>query len=65
FVNPMHNNESYLMNIPELFEGSRIRFSKGGWLLMSKGNTLFFYNPFTKSTIKLPDLSDDHCFKFS
>ncbi|KAI3878628.1 hypothetical protein MKW98_027933 [Papaver atlanticum] len=66
FINPMHNNESYLMNIPESFQGSRIRFSKGGWLLMSKGKkTLFFYNPFTKSTVKLPDLSDDHCFNFS
>ncbi|XP_026380778.1 uncharacterized protein LOC113275489 [Papaver somniferum] len=65
FVNPMHNHESYLMNIPELFEGSRFRFSKGGWLLMSKGKTLFFYNPFTRSTIELPELSNDHCFKFS
>ncbi|XP_026432656.1 F-box/kelch-repeat protein At1g57790-like isoform X2 [Papaver somniferum] len=58
FINPMHNNENYLMNIPELLKGSRIRFSKGGWLLLSKGKTLFFYNPFTRSTVKLPVLPD-------
>ncbi|KAI3863684.1 hypothetical protein MKW98_031276 [Papaver atlanticum] len=58
FVNPMHHNENYLMNFPELLKGSRIRFSKGGWLLMSKDKTLFFYNPFNGSTVKLPDLPD-------
>ncbi|XP_026379708.1 F-box/kelch-repeat protein At1g57790-like [Papaver somniferum] len=41
FVNPMYNNESYLMNISESFEGFRIRFSKGGWLLMSKDCVVF------------------------
>ncbi|XP_026450980.1 F-box protein At3g56470-like [Papaver somniferum] len=59
FINPMHNNENYLMSIPELLKGSTIRSSKGGWLLMSKGYyTVFFYNPFTKETIKLPDLPE-------
>ncbi|XP_026425250.1 uncharacterized protein LOC113321580 [Papaver somniferum] len=58
FVNPMHYNENYLMNVPEFLKASRIRFSKGGWLLLSKGKTLFFYNPFTRSTVKLPDLPD-------
>ncbi|KAI3949021.1 hypothetical protein MKW98_021627 [Papaver atlanticum] len=58
FVNPVHNNETYLMNIPESLKGARIRFSKGGWLLMSKHKSLFFYNPFTKSIVRLPNLPD-------
>ncbi|XP_026432841.1 uncharacterized protein LOC113330201 isoform X2 [Papaver somniferum] len=66
FINPMHNNENYLMNIPESLKGARIQFSKGGWLLLSKGETLFFYNPFTRSTVKLPDLPDSyHHFAFT
>ncbi|OVA04496.1 Protein of unknown function DUF295 [Macleaya cordata] len=63
FVDPMHNNEKYLMNLSELLVGATIRFSKGGWLLMSKGHyTLFFYNPFTKETIQLPDLQQGYDF---
>lgn len=65
FVNSMHNNDNYLMKIPESLKGSRIRFSKGGWLLISKGKTLFFYNPFTRSSIELPELPDEHCYDFS
>ncbi|XP_026406553.1 F-box/kelch-repeat protein At1g57790-like isoform X1 [Papaver somniferum] len=53
FVNPLHNNEKYLMNIPEMFKGYKICFSKGGWLLMSDGLRFFFYNPFTRSSIEL------------
>ncbi|KAI3944715.1 hypothetical protein MKW98_021173 [Papaver atlanticum] len=56
FVNPMHNNENYFLNIPKFLKGSRIRFSKGGWLLMSKNKILFFYNPFTKSIVRLPNM---------
>ncbi|KAI3959486.1 hypothetical protein MKW98_019076 [Papaver atlanticum] len=59
FVNPMHNNENYLMHLPDLV-GATIRFQKGGWLLMSKGLTsIFFYNPFTREKINLPDLPVD------
>lgn len=65
FINPMHDNENYLFNIPELLKGSRIRFSKGGWLLMSKCETLFFYNPFTKSTVRLPDLPNVNGFSYT
>ncbi|XP_026413374.1 uncharacterized protein LOC113309181 isoform X2 [Papaver somniferum] len=36
FVDPMHNNEKYLMELPELLVGAIIRSQKGGWLLMSK-----------------------------
>ncbi|KAI3975182.1 hypothetical protein MKX01_020583 [Papaver californicum] len=60
FVNPLHNNEKYLMNIPEMCKGSRIRFSKDGWLLMSNSLKLLFHNPFTRSSIKLPDLPDNY-----
>ncbi|KAI3944219.1 hypothetical protein MKW98_016449 [Papaver atlanticum] len=55
-VNPMHDNENYLMNFSELLFGATIRFHKGGWLLMSREDELFFYNPFTREVIKLPDL---------
>ncbi|XP_026450464.1 uncharacterized protein LOC113350531 isoform X2 [Papaver somniferum] len=65
FINPMHNDENYLAGIPELLKGSTIRFSKGGWLLMSKGNySVFFYNPFAKAIIKLPDLPVDHPYQY-
>ncbi|OVA04480.1 Protein of unknown function DUF295 [Macleaya cordata] len=63
FVDPMHNNQKYLMNLSELLIGASIRFSKCGWLLMSKGRkTLFFYNPFTRATIQLPDLPKAYGF---
>ncbi|XP_026393263.1 F-box/kelch-repeat protein At1g57790-like isoform X1 [Papaver somniferum] len=65
FVNPLHNNEKYLISIPEIVKGSSISFSKGGWLLMVNGLTLFFHNPFTRSSIKLPDLPDNDGIPFS
>ncbi|XP_071901203.1 F-box/kelch-repeat protein At1g57790-like [Coffea arabica] len=38
---------------------SVLRFSKGGWLLMSKGRfSVFFYNPFTKAKMYLPLVPD-------
>ncbi|XP_026451014.1 F-box/kelch-repeat protein At1g57790-like [Papaver somniferum] len=46
-----------------------IRFQKGGWLLMSKEDwvttSLFFYNPFTRETIKLPQLPVEEIYGFS
>ncbi|XP_026436237.1 uncharacterized protein LOC113334113 [Papaver somniferum] len=54
-ANPMHDNESYLMNFSELLLDAAIRFQKGGWLLMSREIKLFFYNPFTREIILLPD----------
>ncbi|XP_026423043.1 uncharacterized protein LOC113318960 [Papaver somniferum] len=59
FVSPMHNNENYLVHIPEVLRGSTVRFSKDVWLLMLKDKTLFFYNPLSKSIVGLPDLPDD------
>ncbi|KAI3917214.1 hypothetical protein MKX01_007199 [Papaver californicum] len=54
-VNPMHDNENYPLNFSELLLGATIRFQKGCWLLMSREEELFFYNPFTREIIKLPD----------
>ncbi|XP_026451180.1 F-box/kelch-repeat protein At1g57790-like [Papaver somniferum] len=57
-VDPMHNNDKYLMELSDqLLVGARIRFSKNGWLLLSRGKKIiFFYDPFTRETIRLPDL---------
>ncbi|KAG8364779.1 hypothetical protein BUALT_Bualt18G0034300 [Buddleja alternifolia] len=46
-------NDFYYLDFPELIE-AEIRFSKYGWLLMSRGNMLFFFNPFTKVKMELP-----------
>ncbi|KAL5703236.1 hypothetical protein ACHQM5_028351 [Ranunculus cassubicifolius] len=47
--------DSYIMNLPQL-AGAVVRDAKFGWLLMSLGNgSIFFFNPFTTETIKLPD----------
>eukprot|EP00268_Persea_americana_P002021 TRINITY_DN10601_c0_g1_i1.p1 TRINITY_DN10601_c0_g1~~TRINITY_DN10601_c0_g1_i1.p1 ORF type:complete len:328 (-),score=28.15 TRINITY_DN10601_c0_g1_i1:143-1126(-) len=46
----------YAANIREL-HGATFHFSKGGWLLVSFENgSIFFFNPFTKERINLPDL---------
>ncbi|KAG2715161.1 hypothetical protein I3760_03G064900 [Carya illinoinensis] len=37
--------------------GAAICASKHGWLLLQKSNLSFFYNPYTNSIIKLPDLN--------
>ncbi|XP_026382598.1 uncharacterized protein LOC113277827 [Papaver somniferum] len=54
FVTPGHNSENYLIKFPELLLGAAICFQKGGWLLMSREEMLFFYNPFTRETINVP-----------
>ncbi|KAH7860678.1 hypothetical protein Vadar_016635 [Vaccinium darrowii] len=55
FLHPLYK-DTYSMYIPELF-GAVPRFSKDGWLLMSRGeHSMFFFNPFTKALINLPDL---------
>ncbi|KAF9614476.1 hypothetical protein IFM89_018723 [Coptis chinensis] len=49
-------NITYHFDMPELL-GARICFSKDGWLLMSSGDySMFFFNPFTKDIVQLPDL---------
>ncbi|KAH7866640.1 hypothetical protein Vadar_023092 [Vaccinium darrowii] len=55
--------DTYRMDIPEL-SGAFLRYSKNGWLLMSRGrHSVFFFNPFTKAKIDLPDLP--HNFNFT
>ncbi|KAH7860265.1 hypothetical protein Vadar_011372 [Vaccinium darrowii] len=54
--------DSYSMYIDEL-SGAVPRFSKDGWLLMSRGeHSIFFFNPLTKALINLPDLA--HIYDF-
>ncbi|KAF7152475.1 hypothetical protein RHSIM_Rhsim01G0035900 [Rhododendron simsii] len=61
FFHPLYR-DSYSMYIPELF-GAVPRFSKDGWLLMSRGKySVFFFNPFTKALINLPDLPNKYNF---
>ncbi|KAI8570114.1 hypothetical protein RHMOL_Rhmol01G0008300 [Rhododendron molle] len=61
FFHPLYK-DSYSMYIPELF-GAVPRFSKDGWLLMSRGeHSIFFFNPFTKALINLPDLPNMYDF---
>ncbi|XP_026452970.1 F-box/kelch-repeat protein At1g57790-like isoform X1 [Papaver somniferum] len=64
FVDPMRN-EKYSMkkNLSELLAGATIRYSKYGWLLLVSQDmkTPFFYNPFTKVMIRLPDFPDTKC----
>ncbi|KAI3978272.1 hypothetical protein MKX01_003435 [Papaver californicum] len=51
--------DRFFLHQPNMLVDATICFSKGGWLLMSKGNrTIFFYNPFTRAMIHLPDLPD-------
>ncbi|KAI3927986.1 hypothetical protein MKW98_023587 [Papaver atlanticum] len=60
FVIPVRNNEYYLLKFSELLLGATICFQKDGWLLMSRKEILFFYNPFTRETINLPHLPGHH-----
>ncbi|KAF7114736.1 hypothetical protein RHSIM_Rhsim01G0008500 [Rhododendron simsii] len=62
FFHPLYKGP-YSMHIPKL-SGAVPRFCKDGWLLMSKGrHSMFFFNPFTKALINLPDLPDNYDFK--
>ncbi|KAI3958723.1 hypothetical protein MKX01_023399 [Papaver californicum] len=60
FVNPMHNNENYLVKFSKILVGATIRYQNGGWLLMSREKELFFYNPFTRETVQLADFPGCH-----
>ncbi|XP_026452297.1 F-box protein At3g56470-like [Papaver somniferum] len=54
-VNPMYNDENYAINLYDL-TGCTICFQKGGWLLMTRKENLFFYNPFTRETVNIPNM---------
>ncbi|XP_026396476.1 uncharacterized protein LOC113291121 [Papaver somniferum] len=60
FINPIHNNENYLIKFSELLVGATIRYQKDGWLLLSREKELFFYNPFSRETIQLADFQGCH-----
>ncbi|XP_026455994.1 uncharacterized protein LOC113356968 isoform X1 [Papaver somniferum] len=61
-VDPMQDNEKYLTKLSDqLLVGATVRFSKDGWLVLSKGETtVFCYNPFTRAMICLPDVPDNY-----
>ncbi|KAL5712746.1 hypothetical protein ACHQM5_014887 [Ranunculus cassubicifolius] len=61
FLDPMCN-VTHCFDIPGLL-GSKIWFSKDGWLLMARSRSMFLLNPFTKATIQLPDLNGDFAFR--
>ncbi|KAF9614472.1 hypothetical protein IFM89_018719 [Coptis chinensis] len=62
FLDPTCNITSHF-DMPELLY-ARICSSKDGWLLMSAGDySMFFFNPFTKEIVELPDLTE--IFSFS
>ncbi|RZC52946.1 hypothetical protein C5167_021389, partial [Papaver somniferum] len=65
FVDPTNcNGEKNLMNFSELLFDAKILYSKGSWLLMSKGGSgIFFFNPFTREMIQLPDLPYSSSFR--
>ncbi|KAL5718547.1 hypothetical protein ACHQM5_011436 [Ranunculus cassubicifolius] len=56
FYHPIYN-DVYTLHLPRL-AGATVRYAKFGWLLMSEEgieDILFFFNPMTTETIKLPD----------
>ncbi|XVF33313.1 hypothetical protein REPUB_Repub17cG0157800 [Reevesia pubescens] len=55
FYDPI-SNLIHSISIPEL-EGCEICYSKQGWLLVTKApRSIFFFEPFTRRKIQLPDL---------
>ena len=54
FFHPMHDNGSYQMDFPELRDAF-IRYSKYGWLLLSKiDGSVFFFHPFDRIKLEPP-----------
>ncbi|XVF77461.1 hypothetical protein PTKIN_Ptkin14bG0045800 [Pterospermum kingtungense] len=62
FIDP-HFGGRYLINIPD----GKVRYSRDGWLLMRSSSLMFFYNPFTKKQMDLPqgDGQYDFCVGYS
>ncbi|KAL5718497.1 hypothetical protein ACHQM5_011394 [Ranunculus cassubicifolius] len=59
FYHPIYT-DSYVMNIPQL-EGAFVLHANFGWLLLTKAinSSIFFFNPFTKETITLPEIEEE------
>ncbi|KAJ4973766.1 hypothetical protein NE237_006940 [Protea cynaroides] len=59
---PMYNSR-YTLELEEELFGAWICFSKDSWLLLFQGEgNMFFFNPFTKARIELPDFPHDNGF---
>ncbi|XP_077230568.1 F-box/kelch-repeat protein At1g57790-like [Tasmannia lanceolata] len=65
FFDPIRKIFHNIHDFPNL-KASTVHYSKDGWLLMSQSkkeySTYFFFNPFTKSRIQLPDMFEDKGF---
>ncbi|XVF79849.1 hypothetical protein PTKIN_Ptkin15bG0023100 [Pterospermum kingtungense] len=62
FYDPMCNL-MHSISIPEL-EDCEVRYSNKGWLLVTKApRSIFFFEPFTRTKIQLPDLREDIWFE--
>ncbi|KAK0580413.1 hypothetical protein LWI29_001652 [Acer saccharum] len=48
------NGKKYLINVPELSGGATCIASKEGWILVYREGSLFFFCPFSRSKIELP-----------
>ena len=62
FFHPIQN-DTYQMHIPEL-QGASIRFSKYGWLLLSRKDcSIFFFHPFNRIKIEIPRYPKEDAFQ--
>ncbi|KAL5157370.1 F-box protein [Glycine soja] len=64
-----HQDQLYTINIPEL-DGATCLASYEGWLLLFRHGSLFFFSPFSRATIELPncpfaEATDEHVAAFS
>ncbi|KAH0727343.1 hypothetical protein KY284_003208 [Solanum tuberosum] len=58
FYNPFRNFNGYMSNNDLV--GCEIRYAKDGWLLVSKGKSLFLFEPSGKQIIHLPQKTDEY-----
>lgn len=64
FYNPS-NSKRHTKELPKSLAGSKVRYSKDGWLLMCKSISTDFvlFNPFTMDLVVLPDLELWHGYQ--
>lgn len=64
FIDPSSSNAStvYELHIPELLDKHLCHASDDGWLVVVGGNTMFLFNPFTRTRIDMipPDDEEDN-----
>ncbi|XVF49223.1 hypothetical protein PTKIN_Ptkin03bG0251400 [Pterospermum kingtungense] len=61
FIDP-HLGDRYLINVPNGLSNGTVRYSKDGWLLICNSNFMFFYHPFRKRLIELPQQAGHHYY---